>query len=280
MIKKANMYSDAVGSPQPGAVRVYGTPPFTAAVLHGGPGVPGSAAGMARGLAGVAGVLEPLQSKNTIDALLDELDAQMTRYVQQPIALVGHSWGAWLGLLYAARCPTRVRVLVLVDSGPLEARYVPLIAQRRLQNLPPAERVLLRRTFDAMEKGQVDAALLDTLQRLTSKADAVAPIEGNASDYLSVGPEHYASVWAEAETLRRDGGLLRAARAVCCPIHIVHGACDPHPLEGVTHPLDDAGVRHAAHILPRCGHTPFQERYAREQFFDILKAIVSTQEHI
>ena len=47
--------------------RVYGDGPYDVAVVHGGPGIPGAMAPVARELAADRGVLEPLQSAGTID---------------------------------------------------------------------------------------------------------------------------------------------------------------------------------------------------------------------
>lgn len=117
--------------------RRYGTAPFRAAAIHGGPGAVGSAGGLAEGLAVSAscGVLEPFQSKETIPELEAELEKQLAAEAAAPAALIGHSWGAWLAALFAAEHPERVSKLILVGSGPLHSRYVPQIGERRLARL-------------------------------------------------------------------------------------------------------------------------------------------------
>lgn len=69
-------------------------------VLHGGPGAPGSAAGLARALAGTFHVIEPLQRRSggpslTVARHVADL-AQVVARCEEPPALVGHSWGAML----------------------------------------------------------------------------------------------------------------------------------------------------------------------------------------
>ena len=66
-------------------VRTYGPSPCRAAVLHGGPGAIGSAAGLARGLAESCGVLEPLQSKYSVTEQVEELHRQLTVYASRPL---------------------------------------------------------------------------------------------------------------------------------------------------------------------------------------------------
>ena len=47
--------------------RLYGDTPYNVAVLHGGPGCPGAVAPVARELSRDYGVLEPLQTKDSIN---------------------------------------------------------------------------------------------------------------------------------------------------------------------------------------------------------------------
>ena len=61
-------------------VRVHGKKPYRAAVVHGGPGAIGSAAGLAKGLAEYCGVMEPLQSEHTVNGQIEELKGQITSF--------------------------------------------------------------------------------------------------------------------------------------------------------------------------------------------------------
>ena len=54
-------------------LRIYGNKPFSVAVIHGGPGAPGEMAPVARELASVKGVLEPLQTADSLEGQVDEL---------------------------------------------------------------------------------------------------------------------------------------------------------------------------------------------------------------
>ena len=52
---------------------------------------------------------------------------------------------------------------------------------------------------------------------------------------------------------------------------VIHGASDPHPVLGVTRPLEEAGLAPRVHLLADCGHTPWIERQARDRFFALLR---------
>ena len=105
-------------------VRVHGKKPYRAVVVHGGPGAIGSAAGLAKGLAEYCGVMEPLQSEHTVNGQIEELKGQITSFNGgSPLVLIGHSWGAWLCAMTAAKYPELASKLILVDSGPLTEQH-------------------------------------------------------------------------------------------------------------------------------------------------------------
>lgn len=54
-------------------VRYYGKEPFQVAVIHGGPGAPGSVAAIAKELSKNYGVLEPIQTKTSLKGQVLEL---------------------------------------------------------------------------------------------------------------------------------------------------------------------------------------------------------------
>ncbi len=90
--------------------RIYGPPPYRIAVIHGGPGAGGEMAPVARELASVGGVLEPLQTAVSLEGQVQELQSIVTDHGRSPVTLIGYSWGAWLAFIVAARypkcCPT------------------------------------------------------------------------------------------------------------------------------------------------------------------------------
>lgn len=120
-------------------VRFYGEKPYKVAVVHGGPGAPGSVAAIARVLSTDIGVIDPLQTQKTIKDLLEELGEVIRASCMAPITLIGHSWGAWLVILYAAKYPELARKIILVGSGPFEIKYADRINKSRRMHLTETE---------------------------------------------------------------------------------------------------------------------------------------------
>lgn len=104
-------------------LRIWGSPPYRVALVHGGPGAPGSMGPVARRLSERRGVLEPLQTADSLDGQVEELSTVLQRAGTLPITVVGHSWGAILELVFSARFPSLVKKLILVGSASLEKRY-------------------------------------------------------------------------------------------------------------------------------------------------------------
>jgi pimeloyl-ACP methyl ester carboxylesterase len=238
--------------------------------VHGGPGARGDVAGLARELGRTCGTLEPFQNAMSVQGQVDELARQISAHASEPVVLVGHSWGAMLSLLFAARHPTRVQRLVLVASGALEARHAAGILDARVARLTPEEGAELR-ALALSPNGD-----MARLAALAEKADAVDPLpdDREADDALPFQPELFDRVWREAALMRERGAFVAAAWHVRCPVTVIHGDLDSHPLEGVRDPLMSTGVNLTVMTLERCGHYPWRERHAREPFFAALRALL------
>ena len=256
--------------------RKYGAAPFSVAVLHGGPGAPGSAAGLAQGLGKRFGVLEPYQSKYSVSGQVEELRDFLLDKARLPASIVGWSWGAWLGYLLAAEYPELVKQLVLVCSGPFEESYAQSILKTRLERLENAERREvedIQATMSLPGSGNQDA-LLARFGKLLSKADSFDPLP-DTEEEIRVQADLHTSIWSEARELRADGSLLALGNRIRCPVAAIHGKDDPHPYQGVKEPLEGVLGDFTFILLARCGHAPWKERQAKEQFFLELEKILT-----
>jgi len=253
-------------------VRKWGPGPYAVAVIHGGPGAPGEVAPVARELSEVSGVLEPFQTETTLDGQVEELRSVLLEHAKVPVTLVGFSWGAFLSFLLAARYPALVRKLILVSSPPFEEQYAAAITQTRMKRLHKKGQAeaqdLLAKLADP--KTADKNAILARLGLLLARADAYDPVnipdEGFHCQY-----DVFRGVWDEACELRRNQVLLQMAQAIRCPVVAIHGDWDPHPAEGVNDPLAKVLPDFRFVLLEKCGHRPWIERTASEDFY---KAVV------
>jgi pimeloyl-ACP methyl ester carboxylesterase len=227
---------------------------------------------VARELSSVGGVLEPLQTADSIDRQVEELRISLERSADLPVSLIGFSWGALLAFIFAARFPDSVKKLILLSSGAFEEKYSERIMDTRLSRLKEREKEELFTLIDILDEpaARDKDSVLARLGRLMAKADAYHPLPG-VDDSLEVRYDIYQSVWREAHDLRRSGRLLDFGREIRCPVVAIHGDHDPHPSDGVKIPLSGVLRDFRFILLKKCGHRPWIEREARLPFYALLK---------
>ncbi|UCE08685.1 MAG: alpha/beta hydrolase [bacterium] len=227
---------------------------------------------VAKELATHWGVLEPLQTAASIEGQLEELKAVLEENGDLPIKLIGFSWGAWLSYLFAAKFPTLVKKLILIGSGSFDEKYAHKIQQTRLNRLNENDRKKYYSLIDLLNdpSSENKNEVLQHLGELCAKADTFELIEDEIPE-IDYRADIFQSVWQEAAELRRSGKLLQLGKKIQCPVVAIHGDYDPHPAEGVQKPLTAMLNDFRFVLLKNCGHKPWIERWAKDEFYRILK---------
>lgn len=228
---------------------------------------------VARELARATGVLEPLQTEDTLQGQIDELRDQLPAHAALPVVLIGSSWGAVLALFLAARHTGMVAKLILVGSAVFDAASSAKIEDRRLARLTEENRRRYRNIREMLKRAAAGDRnhLMMEWGRLLDESDTYDPITRDL-EVMEVQYDVHTSVWADFVALRdRPGYLKNEFRKIDQPTVVIHGEYDPHPLEGIRPFLEDCLGTVRFYILPECGHYPWIERHARTRFFDILR---------
>lgn len=253
-------------------LRIYGVKPYSAALLHGGPGAAGEMASVAQELSSLVGILEPLQNADSVGGQIEELRSVLDRAANLPICLTGFSWGAMLAFLFTVRFPAYIRKLILIGSGPFDEKYAGNIMDIRLSRLSGAKRDELKTLIEILDDPAVENkdSALSAFGKLMAETDAYDPVASGKLD-VQVNYDIYRKVWREAWELRRSGRLLALGREIRCPVVAIHGDYDPHPQEGVNIPLSGILKDFRFILLKKCGHRPWLEREARDEFYGAFK---------
>lgn len=253
-------------------LRKYGNPPFTVAVIHGGPGAAGETAPVARTLSNNYGVLEPLQTVDSLEGQIAELKSVLEDNANLPITMIGFSWGAWLSYIFTASYPDLVKKLILVSGGPFEEKYAAGINEVRMSRLSEEEKTEVISLYRKFNDSRIEAKdeVFQRFGKLFSKADAYDPIDDD-SDKIIYDFKIFQNVWKEAEEVRKNGLLLDLGGKIKCPVVAIHGDYDPHPAEGVKEPLARKLMDFKLILLENCGHKPWIEKQAKVKFYKILK---------
>jgi pimeloyl-ACP methyl ester carboxylesterase len=253
-------------------LRKYGSPPFKIAVIHGGPGAPGEMGPVARELASDWSILEPFQTAGTVKEQVEELKDVLEEEGRPPVSLIGFSWGAWLSLIFAATHPAYVKKLILVGSGPFEAKYAARIMETRMDRLSRKEKAEVLSLMDSLIDPTIEDRdrLMGRFGALISGADSHDPLP-HGDEVVNCQYDIYQSVWEDAKRLRQSGELLDLAGKIECPVAAIHGDYDPHPSEGVRVPLAAILSDFRFIQLAKCGHCPWVERSAKDEFYRYLR---------
>jgi len=262
-------------------VRRYGSAGPVVLVLHGGPAAAGEAAPLARGLATRFQVLEPWQrgsggapltvARHVADlaALIAALDAA------PPPALVGESWGAMLALACAAAHPESCAALVLVCCGTFDPDSRAAIPARLAARIDRQTRCELERLagleLDPEERLRRRYALLEPLYHvdpLPVEQDPQAP---------PFDVRAHRETWADMLREQARGTYPAAFAAIRVPVLMLHGAQDPHPGREIHALLRRYMPQIEYREWARCGHQPWRERHAREEFFEQMNAWLHLQ---
>jgi len=258
-------------------VRRYGAGERIVVVLHGGPGAPGSASGLGRALAPHFQVIEPLQRRSglvplTVSRHVEDLVAVAPR----PAALIGWSWGAMLGLSFAARFPERVSDLVLVGCGTYDSATRTIFKQSLDRQLGDEGRLKIRALQDRLatesDNGRRDV-ILGELGAAYMKVESYDLLETEpASDHLPLDEAGHNETWKDVLRLQQEGIEPGIFRGISARVLMIHGDTDPHP-GAPTHELLRQFIPGLEYMeVDRCGHEPWRERHAHGRFVEVVRA--------
>lgn len=251
-------------------LRTYGSEPYDVVLLHGGPGGPGSLETISRRLSISFGIIEPLITSLSIKEQIEDLNSLIIHNSSKPMSFIGHSWGAWLCLLYASAFPDLVKKIIMIGAPPFEDKYVHKIEETRLSRLTENERkefLLAENQLTDLhsQTGYLSSAFINLL----TKTDVFEALPDETID-SKFYPSVYERVWTEALQMRSSGKLIEVIKEIKCPVVAIHGDFDPHPAEGVKNPLTEILPNFRFNLIERCGHYPWKEKYGKDILYKIF----------
>lgn len=251
--------------------RIHGKSPYKVALLHGGPGAAGSLKELAQMLSNECGILEALQTKDSIAGQVEELKETLDQHADVPVTLIGHSWGAMLGFIFAAIHPTYVNKLIMVGSGLFDPKYAKNIMETRISRLSEDKQIQLKK-LEAIFNDDIDVSdeLFYQFGKLMEEVDSFDAIKLSDCEMMKGQYHIYKSVWPEAAKMREMGELLALGKKIKCPVIAIHGDFDSHPYRGIQEPLATVLNNFTFILLDKCGHEPWIERHAKDQFINVI----------
>jgi pimeloyl-ACP methyl ester carboxylesterase len=253
-------------------LRIWGKRPYKVVVVHGGPGTPGSVAAVARELSGNFGVLEPFQTKNSIDGQVEELAVVIKANAVLPVTLIGWSWGATLSYITAGRFPEMVKKLILIGMPPLKVEEQTDLTAIWLDRLPEKDRVDFLSLEESVWDGKNEdkSSSMARLFRLISKAESYAP-KLSKDEVLEYQIDINIAIFRELYEQSASLDLISIGKNIKCPVIAIHGDFDPRSARAIQEPLSKMIKNFRFILLEKCGHCPWIEKHARDKFYKILR---------
>ena len=233
-------------------------------MCHGGPGLWDMSATLAATLAPYLRVIRwdqrgcgrsERRGPYSLSRSAADLDAVRRTLGQDRVAVLGHSWGATLGLRYALDYPGQVGALIYVSGTGLGWAWQQPF-QRNIAGLAPhRERLGDLRARDRTEAEDRELAVLTWSAEFTGP-DAMRLAGLMTTPWFSVNYDCYDDIWSELRQTWHEPELVAACRRLAVPVLIIDGATDLRPRSAVDS-LERALPNVSRVVLPAAGHVPW-----------------------
>lgn len=205
----------------------------------------------------------------TLMSDLDDLDRVRQHFRLDPVALLGHSWGAILALEYALRHPTRVSHLVLMNPAPASAADLAAFRKTYIEKLgADMDRQRAIVASAAYQAGDPEAVIAryrihfkPSLARADDYERLMATMEAG---FTRQGSHGIVKARAVEDRLMRDTwqvpgyDLVPKLRSLRIPTLVIAGDRDFFPLDVAAH-IAKALPNGRLVTMKNCGHFSFLE---------------------
>lgn len=201
----------------------------------------------------------------SIASEIDDLDGLREHFGLDSIALLGHSWGAILGMEYALRHPDRVSHLILMNTAPASHSDYQVTRKARERRLH-GEREALSELASNADFQSGDPGAVSRYYGLAFKRAVNEPAHRGRLNFRF---EHFTSegiirareiedrLYAETMTSDRFDLMTRLGRVDARTL-VIHGDSDFVPVECAAHVAEAIpGARLV--VIEDCGHFAFVE---------------------
>ncbi len=226
---------------------------------------------------GQSKLLESGEDTMDIKKFTQDLDELRDHLGLDKMALLGHSWGSGLGLLYAQAYPDRLSHLILVGPGPLNSEMRSCYrANRDRMAYPtsPEEFTAIRRSYDEArsETGvvprEIDEALIRVWARVIFYSRETAGQFINF--YLDCGG--YLRHAKSPTNFKHEMQLANAGR-ITAPTLVVYGYQDYEPITQA-YLIKEKIPQTEIAFLNECGHATWVDQ--PEAYFKVVDTFLST----
>ncbi|MER6824878.1 alpha/beta hydrolase [Streptosporangium sp. NPDC000563] len=195
-----------------------------------------------------------------MDRLIADLEALRRHWEYDRWIVIGHSFGATLGLAYAWTHPDRVASLGYLAGTGLGDWRTSYRAERD-RRMTERQHGRLAELAALSERSATEEREFRTLAWFTDHADRTRAwewAEADAGAPYSINWAANRHLSAEADSWS-DETVIRGCRQITAPVAVIHGTGDPRPVTTAAS-LADALPHGRLHVMRGAGHHPWREQ--------------------
>lgn len=265
-------------------VEKYGNGKDVVILVHGGPSLYGYMGTLGKELKDSFRVVDyaqsgtfesPLSEKVSIDTHIYDLLALVNKYFAKgKVFIIGHSWGANVALLAAARNSKNIDKLILIGTAALDEsisdkhgdtlndRYTDSV-KKELESIE----IELNKELSVDERNKVmqkKLALTSPFYHLDPETEKLIPeSKWNFETFL----QSIDSLW----DLIDDGKIPSIIKDIKVPVVAYQGESDPIPYKDTFAYLSKHIPNIKTQMIEKSGHFPWLEPTSRDKFLSLLK---------
>jgi pimeloyl-ACP methyl ester carboxylesterase len=191
----------------------------------------------------------------------------------ETIRLVGFSWGAMLALTYSVRYPENIDRIILIGCGTFDENSRKIYRNNMTKRMTDNDQKRIKK-IEALLEAENDRhkrnELLAESGLIYSRIQSYKPSDDCISDIMNFDEGAFRQTWADAISLQQQRVQPAEFASIGIPVVMIHGDEDPHPGKLIYDSLFPFIKNLRYFGLPRCGHKPWIEQYAKDNFYELL----------
>lgn len=198
----------------------------------------------------------------TLNQYIDDIDKILIKEnVGDDLYIIGHSWGAMLGLDYAVKNPTKVKGLILIGSSGSSLDFVQAMNNEIFRRMSQDEMDSLKLYFGQLSLEKEPSLIVE----VQNKIGALTMSKQFWNPALTKELEEYGSLNLSVNSLmladlkKEKWNLQDEIRKLNIPIIIINGVYDPIPKVFVER-TNEALPNGKLYFLENCGHYVWIEK--------------------
>jgi len=194
-------------------------------------------------------------ASHTIEQFVEDLEQLRLKLGADKINLIGGSWGSMVAMQYAMKYSDHIQAMVLMSSMGIRSEYFPFYQANIERKRTPEDSLALERIQNSEGFQSRNPKVVEKFWRIYFRAYCCNP---TCADNLHLWmrnndvPE-VPGRYAKLGEFIADYDLEEELTNIKCPTLILHGACDPTPVEWVA-PIHEKIVGSQLQTIPNAGH--------------------------